>query len=260
MSKSLEFSIAERKLVPISKVSTLPHEVQKMLMQEGLTSVEDLLKKDPFEFSLDYGMDIQASMLAFREASILQEGRIPSLAPFPQSPIYLNASYLSHMEDQIWLAGITTGVSILHWLSFSTEVDEEIILRKLEFHLLPVAKNRPIVLVSQLPETYNVLIKKAKTNGLDSLLTLLKTNTLELSEFIDENVLWKGHPNIGEIIEWLAFPTEYDVNRQNEIPTLVQRDFHFYGKLRKQTALDAVRVSVDLFEAINYLKDHIIVV
>ncbi|RMG36694.1 MAG: hypothetical protein D6732_07825 [Methanobacteriota archaeon] len=258
MNEPLRIKTRDEQNVPITMISTFPKETINLLEMDGVTTSQYLLENDPFEFSLDYGLDIQTTMLAFREASILQKGGVPSMAPFPKNALFINIFYLQGIDPMIWLAGITTSISILHWLSFSKEVNEEIILRKLEFHLLPLSKQRPIVFISQLPKAHEILKKKASFYGLSSLSTLLDTKTMVLSKYVEENLLWNGEKTILELFHWLGIPFNHTRWELDDICKEAHEDLHLYGKLRKQTAMMAVQYSVDLFESINFLKDYII--
>lgn len=259
MKNTLDVQLKSEK-IPIAMVSTLPSEVKQFLISDEITFIKDLIDVDPFHFSTEYGLDIQTTMLAFREASILQSRRIPSLVSFPQSPILFNISYLPSSDNRIWIAGLTTGVSILHWLSFSYEVDEEIILKKLEFHLVPLAENRPVICISQIPNSLEIVKEKAEAYGLEFLSSVLKEKTLDFSKFLGENVLWHDENRFESILQWLGYPFGYNGDRAILFSEEVARDLYFYGNLRKKTALEAVQYSVDLFEAIDYFKDRIVAI
>ncbi len=217
----------------VNTLVSLPLETKQLLIADGIISLKQYLKLDPFQISMDYGIDVQTAFLSLREASILMRQSLPVIAPFPKNPILVNASFV---KDQLWLVGIDTGMKIIHWVSYTTPSRERILLLKLNktLKILDPSNTRPLIFLSENEHALKDLSMKSEKYSMEFLYTAITQRSLTMNEFLKENLLWNGSINLWHLANWLDISPDYPVLEMNEIESIVEKDFRIYGSTRQK--------------------------
>ncbi len=249
-----------RKPLSVNLLTTLDSNQKELLIEKKYHDLLQFCKLDPYDLSIELGIDIQTAMLALREASILVQDGLPSLLPFPRSPIYINVFLSPKFGDKVWLVGVDNGIKIVHWVSFGVPIQEKHLLSRLSNHLKMCNEKteRPLILVSRHPNSFETLQQKFLEYNLVYLDEQFRTNAIDLNRYIRENLLW-GSSSLE--VEDIARQFGLDVSDPLEPLKIVdqyEKDLQIFGSLNQQTAKMAIENSLDKFFAVDVIKDKIV--